>query len=310
MSNWFDRTSWQWRLRRWRNAWDDLRGRATAGRQQVAYRHKICPSCGSLVDAGDATCPRCAAAVGSQVAQKGRRVLRVLVPGECPVTVLLLCINLGIAFFTLQPSGVWYRALMQVASLIPPLVLQQDEWYRLLTYGFLHGNLLHIGFNMMALYQMGPLLEPAVGSKRFFVLYIITMATGGAADLLFRGQTFVVAVGASGALCGLIGGGIAYAHQRGEREIRDALINWVGGMVVYSILFEVVGGIHVDHLAHGGGLVGGLLLGTLLGREEFLAGSTAARNADLAWSLAMVICFVATGLAFVQGFLAMRALPF
>ena len=306
MSNWFDRTSWQWRLRRWRNAWEDLRGRAGEGSRTVAYRHKICPECGCLVDANDSTCPRCEAAVGSQVAQKGRRILRMLAPGECPVTVLLLCLNLGVAFFTLQPDRMWYTTLMKVASLVPPRVLQNDEWHRLLTYGYLHGNLLHIALNMMALHQMGPLLEPVLGSKRFFTLYTLTLATGGAADLIFKGQVEIYVVGASGALCGLIGGGISYFHLRGERDCRDDLIVWVLLMVVYSVAFQWFGDLRIDHLAHAGGLLGGLVLGIFLGREESLKTPASARAADRAWSLAMIICFVATGLAFVQGFLALR----
>jgi rhomboid protease GluP len=310
MSAWFDSPEWRWRRQRWRQRWSDWRARWSDRKRQVAYRHTICPHCGALVDGRDRQCAACGGNVGGRVAKVSRRLFCLALPGECPVTFVLLALNLLIAFLTLRPDPLWRHALLETSSLIPPYVLQRGEWYRLITYAYLHGGLLHIAFNMLALHQMGPLLEPVIGPRRFFALYTLAAVAGGGADLLFRGGDFIVVVGASGALCGLIGGGIAYAHLRGAREVRDALLNWVGMMVVYSVLFEVLGGIHVDHLAHGGGLLAGLALGALIGQEERMVSNAARARADTAWAAAFVFCFVFTGLALVQAVMALRALPF
>ena len=94
-----------------------------------------------------------------------------------------------------------------------PLITQNHEYYRLLTSGFLHDGLLHILFNMVFLYFMGAMLEPAIGRLNFGVVYFVSLLAGSFGALLFEPQA--VTVGASGACFGVLGALIVVAHYRG-----------------------------------------------------------------------------------------------
>ncbi len=80
-------------------------------------------------------------------------------------------------------------------------VVIDDEWWRLITYCFVHGGLLHLLLNMYFLYSLGPLVESMFGSVRYLILYLISGVGGGCAVVVLTDQS---AVGASGALCGLL----------------------------------------------------------------------------------------------------------
>ena len=89
-----------------------------------------------------------------------------------------------------------------------PLALVEGEWWRCITYAFAHGGLIHLGFNMMVLYQVGPMIEEEVGTMRFMILYILTALTATFAGLgwqVYYLKQWVTVVGASGSLFGLIG---------------------------------------------------------------------------------------------------------
>lgn len=79
-------------------------------------------------------------------------------------------------------------------------IFQGAEWYRWILSGFAHVGMFHIGMNMLALYQLGRVLEPAIGRARFVALYGVSLIGGSLAVVLFN----AVAVGASGAIFGLL----------------------------------------------------------------------------------------------------------
>ncbi len=139
-----------------------------------------------------------------------------------------------------------------------PLVLNYDQWWRCLSYAYTHGGIIHLGFNMMVLYQVGPLLESELGGVRFFVLYTLTALTATLADLLWHPG--VPVVGASGSLFGLIGFAIAYYHRMGPpgQMIRNFMLRWALFAFVFGLL------VGADNAAHLGGAVGGAVLGVLL----------------------------------------------
>src|SRR5207253_3733894 len=86
--------------------------------------------------------------------------------------------------------------------LIPDAVLNEHEWWRLVTHAFLHADLLHIFFNMYFLYSLGPIMEAMWGSVRLLVLYLVSMVT--AACVVIGVDRDLQTVGASGALCGML----------------------------------------------------------------------------------------------------------
>jgi membrane associated rhomboid family serine protease len=123
------------------------------------------------------------------------------------------------------------------------------EWWRLITGAFLHSGVIHIAFNMWALYVVGPELERRLGSARFATLYLLSAIGGSVAIYLFGN----VAVGASGAIYGLFGALFVVAKRLGY-DARGVL--WLIGINIV-ITFVVPG---ISWQGHLGGLVTGTLV--------------------------------------------------
>jgi len=142
-----------------------------------------------------------------------------------------------------------------------PLVLVEGEWWRCITYAFAHGGLIHLGFNMMVLYQVGPMIEEEIGTVRFIILYVLTALTatvaGFAWQVLYIKQ-WITVVGASGSLFGLIGFAISYFHRVGgsmAHNYRNFMLRWAAIAFVFGLL------VGADNAGHLGGAIGGILLG-------------------------------------------------
>jgi rhomboid protease GluP len=297
--------AWQWRIIRWQNAWANRVERWRGGRQHVVYQHKVCPHCGALVDRGDAACMRCGTAVGSWRGQAFMRTLGLVLPAWCPLTALLMGAN--IVWFALTVLLFGLRGLIepdpatlvQMGALVPRFFWQGAYW-QLITYGYEHGGLLHIVFNMVTLSQVGPFLERQFGGKRFFTVYTLALIGGGLADVLFRGGAVIMIVGASGALFGLIGLGTSFAHFYGGaqgHEQRNFFLKWA----LYGFVFGALVG--ADNVAHAGGFVVGAALGWVLEREQRRGGARAGR----VWTAAAAGLAVLTLAAFIWMLLARLA---
>lgn len=105
------------------------------------------------------------------------------------------------------------------------------QWYRIVTSGFLHAGLIHIGFNMFVLYILGPLLEPAIGKARFIALYFTSMVAGSLGVMVMSPHAFTV--GASGAIFGLFAAAFVIARGRGLHEVSSQL----GFLIVINLVF-------------------------------------------------------------------------
>lgn len=140
-----------------------------------------------------------------------------------------------------------------------PLVLNQNQWWRCITYAFTHGGMIHLAFNMVVLYMVGPRLEFEIGKAPFIVLYVFTAITGTLAGLLWHPMTPVV--GASGALFGLIGFSVAYYHRIGT-SIAIQMRNFMAQWALFAFIFGLLVG--ADNAGHLGGAVGGVILGLLM----------------------------------------------
>jgi membrane associated rhomboid family serine protease len=135
------------------------------------------------------------------------------------------------------------------------------EPYRLVTSAFLHAGLLHIGFNMFALYFLGMLLEPAIGTWRFCGIYAVSVLAGSFGALLLDPNTLTV--GASGGIFGLMSGAFLIARHRGL----DQLASQIGLFVIINLVFTFsVSSISVG--AHIGGLFGGALAAWTINQLE------------------------------------------
>src|SRR3954468_5377662 len=144
-------------------------------------------------------------------------------------------------------------SVIQDGALNGPAIADQHEYYRLVTSGFLHSGLLHIGFNMYLLWLLGPQLERVMGSWRFGVLYLTALLAGSFGALA---QTSVVSVvGASGAVFGLMGATAVELRRRGL----DPFSGGLGGLILLNLAIGFIPSFHVAWGGHIGGLIGGVL---------------------------------------------------
>jgi membrane associated rhomboid family serine protease len=135
----------------------------------------------------------------------------------------------------------------------------EGEWWRLITSAFLHGSIIHLGFNMLLLYWIGAPIEQAIGRARFLILYLVSGLAGSAGALLLTDPQDLT-VGASGAIFGMLGAALVFERQRtfvlGGSALSIIVLNLVLTFAVPNIS---IGG-------HLGGLVGGALGGLALSR--------------------------------------------
>jgi membrane associated rhomboid family serine protease len=202
-------------------------------------------------------CPECA-----RERTKVRRVPnRPAASGVPIVTRALIAINV-VVFVVETASGaplggggggsVWYHGL-----LFGPYITQSHEYWRLLTAGFLHDGLFHILVNMISLYWVGMMLEPAIGSVNFAAVYFASLLAGSFGALLFTPG--YPSVGASGAIFGIFGALIVLAWRRGIPLWQSGL----GFVLVLNLIISIsFRGISIG--AHLGGLIAGVICGLLI----------------------------------------------
>lgn len=142
--------------------------------------------------------------------------------------------------------------------------LQAGEWWRLFTPVLLHASIMHILFNMWALWVLGPQIERGVGSWPFLALYLASAAVGGA-FVFFLGEPNTVAVGASGAIFGLFGVWANWAVRRRNTLHGRALLRQIGFLLFINAAIPLfVPSIAWE--AHLGGLIAGFVIGELWSR--------------------------------------------
>jgi len=140
------------------------------------------------------------------------------------------------------------------------------EWWRLFTYMFLHGGVLHIAFNMWCLWDLGALCESLYGRWTYAAIYFITGIAGGLGSIIWNPGAFTV--GASGAIFGLCGALIA-SFYLGEFSLpRIAIGGTLRSLIVFAVFNLFLGGFFggIDNACHIGGLLSGLALGAVIAK--------------------------------------------
>jgi membrane associated rhomboid family serine protease len=208
----------------------------------------ICPDCMTSTPVG-MRCPECS--------RQRTRVMRMRDMATVPrVTYALIAINV-VAFLTEQGQFTIYGTSIH-GKVIEEGVLYragiaEHQYWRLVTSAFLHENLLHIGFNMYLLYLLGMMLEPAIGSLRFAVIYFTALLAGSFGVVI---ATAAPSLGASGAVFGLMGAAVVELRARGIGVMESG----IGGLIVLNLVLSfTLANISVG--AHIGGLIGGALAG-------------------------------------------------
>jgi rhomboid protease GluP len=140
---------------------------------------------------------------------------------------------------------------------------QFHRWWSVLSANYLHGSILHILFNMMALRQIGPLILQEYGSYRMVSIFTLS-GVGGYLVSYWAGVPFTI--GASAAICGLIGAALYFGKSRGG-QFGQLVYRQVGGWAIgiFAFGFLIPG---INNWAHGGGLLCGVLTGFFLGYQE------------------------------------------
>lgn len=194
-----------------------------------------------------------------------------------PVTIGLIGLTTIVSVVCFLPQG---EALLLPWLWLDKAAVADGEYWRLLTVTLVHGGILHLLFNMYALWIAGPIVERFYGSGMFLLLYLLCAAAGSVASFVFGGDG--PSVGASGAVFGLFG--VLLAVSRVHVPLTDrrtrAVLAQLGPIVLLNLAFGFFFP-NIDNAAHIGGLVAGLWLGWLLvpGRIGTLAGAWQNRQA-------------------------------
>ena len=181
------------------------------------------------------------------------------------VTRLLIILNIigyvweisvaGPGMLTTMGGGNMGRVLEE-GSLYPAAVLQNGEWWRIVTGGFLHAGLIHIGVNMISLWSLGRFIELAMGSWRMLLVYLVSLICSGL-GVVYLSSPYVPTVGASGAIFGLFGALFAIGLKLGKPGM-DLVRSNIGILILNLAMTFTIPGISKE--AHVAGLIGGFIL--------------------------------------------------
>lgn len=285
---------WRYKIDRWRNQIALF----FRGQPSVA-RPRLCPACGTLVGSSAGRCHQCGASLTFSLAAASRSLSKLL-PQTAPVTYGILglcCILYGVSLLiTINRSGFQAPsgglgalfglggingAVLVRMGLSGPFDLVQP--WRLITAIFLHGSLLHIGFNMWVMMDLGPTIEELYGSARFLFVFIVT----GVSGYLLSSTTGHFSVGASGSLLGLVGLLLALTtgrHNIAMRMLRSQLLYWLAYIVVLGILMP-----GIDNYAHAGGFAAGFVLGKVMADRQPADMVERRRAYALGWTTGFVV---------------------
>jgi rhomboid protease GluP len=232
----------------------------------------VCPSCGNLVGVNDERCYNCGRWNPGMFgfAPLLRRLgndfgFTPIVIGACVTLYVLTLVasagNIGMgglmSFLSPSPQALF---LFGASGALP--VFQFDRWWTILSAGWLHGNALHILFNMMWVRQLGPATAQLFGASRLVIIYTLGGALGFLLSSLagralpgvpiLGGALFTI--GASAPIFGLLGALVRYGHRTGSSLVRGQAWSWAATLFVFGLIMP-----GVDNWAHAGGFAGGYL---------------------------------------------------
>jgi membrane associated rhomboid family serine protease len=232
----------------------------------------LCPSCGLLVGVNDEQCLNCGRRrpglwgfTGPLALLRSEEGFVQFVMWACGIiyAITLLADPSGIGFDGvfgfLSPGDMVYRFGVSGSY----FVYDRGWWWTLLSAGWLHGSILHLAFNLMAIRNLGPGMIQLYGTSRTILVYVISCAAGffmsSTVKHLFPGLDWPfggsqATLGASASIFGFFGAILYYGRRGGSSIIRDQAVQWIVGSLVFGFLLP-----GIDNWAHLGGLGGGYL---------------------------------------------------
>ena len=247
----------------------------------------LCPNCRRLISRDEARCPYCGLSRPGSLLKSNwwtRRfndpdqIIPIIVAANVGLYVLSLLLNLRETNFSINPMAFLSpssnslsllgatgripidRLLLSVTGI--PAVDYGLRWLTLLSANYLHGSLLHIVFNMLVLRQIGTLTAREFGPYRMFAIYTLSGVFGFGVSYL---AGVSLTIGASAAVCGLIGAMVYFGRHRGG-AYGNFIYRQIGGWAIGLLIIGFLPGI--NNWGHGGGFVAGWGLAMLLDYQE------------------------------------------
>ena len=254
----------------------------------------MCQVCRGLIEASAKTCPLCgresvppARIHTAGITESGHFFSLVILTINIVLFVLMAIVEInngggGEKFIQSASTGV----LNDFGALVPSLV-RSGQWWRLVTFNFLHIGLMHLMFNSSALYSIGPQVEGIFGSQKFVFAYLGTGVTSAFASYLFLPNN---TAGASGAIFGLIGLMAVYGYRQGGsfgRALMKQMLIWAAIGIVFGFF------IGANNVAHIGGFIAGGGLGFLLEPDSPATSASATR-----WNAVAIACIGVVAISF------------
>jgi len=254
----------------------------------------LCPNCKSLISADASHCPYCGVSHPGSWWKNNRWTRGFQDTDQLLKAVIYTNVGIYVLSLLLYPKG-WSISMNPFTMLSPTWeslellgmtgtrhIYNGHGWWTLISANYLHGGILHILFNMFALRQIGYLVIEEYGTYRMFVIYTLGGIFGFLVSYLFGVPS---TIGASAAVCSLIGAVLYYGKSRGG-AYGQIIFRQIGGWAVGIFIFGfLVPGI--DNWGHGGGMLGGAILGYLLGYHE-------RRRENLSHKLLAGVCMIVT----------------
>jgi rhomboid protease GluP len=238
-------------------------------------RSILCPNCKKLISADEPRCPHCGIArPGSRLKNNPftrlflstDQIIKAIVFVNVGMYIISLLLGPWSSGFTLNPFSLLSpsnRSLLILGATGAVPIDRLHRWWTLISANYLHAGLLHILFNMIALRQIAPLVIREFGPHRMVILYFLTGIIGFLVSYLAGVE---LTIGASAAVCGLIGASLYYGKSRGGiygQAIYRQIGAWALGIFIFGLLVP-----SINNWGHGGGMVAGAMLGFVLGYEE------------------------------------------
>jgi len=262
----------RWQLQKLREQ-ASRKQRGLANRSQsLTYEHQLCPKCGHPAAKDEKTCTRCGARLLGVTISRASRALAWIVPEGVPVvTMVYIAACAALYFVTVQASHNYYGESYQGGSTPAPLMsirfganfrelVQEGEWWRLVTANFLHVDIWHIALNAYGLWVAGSVIEDRFGAARAAFVVLVTGVAGAAASFAYGGG---FSAGASTAGFGMIGFVVGHALRysgQATADLRDRFIPWL----LYGLIMSFGMQSKIDLWGHLGGMGAGLVLGLVV----------------------------------------------